>query len=188
MSKDEAAAPPEEVEKPSKFDSIAKVVTLTIAVFGVAQYVYDRVDARSNDKKSRSISYIEQYANADMLEARHTLADFWSRQQGLVGVFRNTSVTQRTYGALLDASVFRNDLDGGIQPALLKVDSFYTQVGFCRSSGLCEAKLLDAYFCETAQKYGFVYGPFYERISDRTGDTSVGRELQAYAGECHSKG
>lgn len=177
-------APKEEADKPSKFDSVAKVVTLVIAVFGVAQYVYDRVDARASDKKSRSISYIEQYANADMLAARHALAEFWAGQGDLVGIFRNTSVSERAYEALLDASVFRSGKDGDIQRALLQVDSFYTQVGFCRSSGLCEAGLLDDYFCETARKYAFVYGPFFDRISDKTGDSGVGRELSAYAGEC----
>ncbi|WP_143534488.1 hypothetical protein [Roseovarius albus] len=189
MNKKTEAGPQEsepqtEADKPSRFDSMAKVVTLVIAVFGVAQYVYDRVDARASGKKSRSISYIEQYANADMLEARHALAEFWAGQGDLVGIFRNTSVSERAYEALLDASVFRAGRDADIQRALLQVDSFYTQVGFCRSSGLCEAGLLDDYFCETARKYAFVYGPFFDRISDKTGDSGVGRELSAYAVEC----
>lgn len=171
-------------EGTKKFETLAAALTAVLALFGVGQYFYDTAAARVNDKKERSISYIEQYAESDLLSAREKLADFWSEQPELVGIFRIETISRRSYGALLSASVFRTSKDVPIQQALLQLDNFFTQVGFCRSSGLCNPELLDSYFCDTAQKYAFVYEPFFDRISERTGDTSIGKEISNYSVAC----
>ncbi|MEH6836032.1 MULTISPECIES: hypothetical protein [Falsihalocynthiibacter] len=185
LVKDELLAESPKKEK-KRFETAVTILTVIVALFGVGQYFYDTTSSRANSKKERSISYIQQYADSSLLGARQDLADFWVGQPDLVGVFRSKKMSSRSYAALLEVSVFRSSKDTIIRKPLLKIDNFFTQVGFCRSSGLCNPELLDAYFCDTARKYTFVYSPFFSKISELTGDTGIGHELARYAEFCYS--
>lgn len=182
-AKDVAESAPK--EKDGKFERIATLFSIAVALFGVGQYVYDTMNSRIDDRKERSIAYIERFGDGDMLMAREDLAQFWADHPSLIAALGASSISARSYNAILSASIFKSKSDINIQSSLLKIDNFFTQVGFCKSSGLCDSVLVDKYFCLTAQKYAFAYGPFFEQISSRTGDASIGEKLEQYSIDCN---
>lgn len=165
-------------------DHLLKVLTLVAAMAGVGRYFYDKVESADHERRARAISYIERYADATMLEARQMLYEFWVVQPDLVQVLRAEEISARSYRSMLQASVFRHNADLPIQKALLQLDSFYSQLSYCRSGELCDAGILDAYFCRSARKDAVAYAPFFARLHDRSGDLQLGSGLAEFAAAC----
>ncbi|NPD16736.1 hypothetical protein HOY34_16210 [Xinfangfangia sp. D13-10-4-6] len=183
--------PPQPANAPARtlrawptLDQLTKMVGLLVAVIGIWKYFYDHAAARENAAQARAIGYVESYAKEPLLGARQQLYTFWSTQPDLVNVLAEHSLSERQYAAMLTASVFRSDGDIAIREPLLLLDSFYSQISFCRASGLCDAAITDAYFCRVSKRNAVAYAPFYTRLAAVTGDTSIGAELQSYASLC----
>lgn len=160
------------------------MVGLLVAVIGIGKYFFDHAAARDNAARTRAISYVEAYAKEPLLGARQQLYSFWSEQPGLVQILGEESISERQYAAMLNASVFRAGTDVSIREPLLLLDSFYSQISFCRASALCDAAITDAYFCQVSRRNAVAYAPFYTRLTEVTGDMSIGAELQNFAKAC----
>lgn len=165
-------------------DDLTKLFGLLVALIGVGKYFYDKSEAAAHEAQARSIAYIERWGGEPMLGAREALFDFWSAQPDLIRVFGTEALSPRQYRSLLAASLFRQGADSSIRTPLLLLDNFYSQMSFCAQSGLCDRTILDAYFCTTTHKNVVAYMPFYDRIREATGDSSVGTEMAAFAQDC----
>lgn len=183
------SATSDSVKRPSKLsapslDDLTKILALVVAVIGVAKYFYDKAETAQTDRRARAIGYIERYADPEILASRQSLHDFWTGQPELVAVFREESLSERNYLMMLKASVFRQNADTEIHRPLLLLDNFYSQISYCRSAALCDLDVLDAFFCSVAKKDAVAYGPFFDRLRERSGDQSLGKTLISYARVC----
>ncbi len=165
-------------------DTLAHIFTLVVAVAGMAKFFYDQDQAWKAENRERAITYINSYTEEPLLGARQTLYDFWASQPDLVAMLRSQSLTPRNYAAMLAASVFRTGADAPIREPLLVLDSFYSQVSFCESGGLCDTGIIDRYFCDHARRDVQAYAPFFEHLRTQSGDTRIGRELENFAARC----
>lgn len=167
-------------------DGIAKVVGLVVAIFGIGKFFSDRAESAAAATRARSIGYVESYAAPTLLDARQKLYAFWATEPGLVSALGSGALSERQYAAMLQAAVFRPGKDTAVREPLLILDSFYGQLSFCRKSGLCDTAILDSYFCEVSRRNAMAYRPFYDRLAEVTGDSSIGRELQSFAAACEA--
>ncbi len=177
-------APPAPRPRRLTLDNMAKVIGLVVAMIGVGKYYTDRTDAQANAARARSLSFIETYASNPLLGAREQLYGFWTEQPELVQIFGNETLNARQYGAMLSATVFRRNGDDAIRQPLILLDNFYSQINFCDKGGLCDPVILRDYFCATSRRNAVAYGPFYARLAERTGDSSLGADLQSFAAGC----
>ncbi|QDC10831.1 hypothetical protein FHY55_17020 [Oceanicola sp. D3] len=165
-------------------DTLAHLFTLVVAVAGMAKFFYDQDQALKAENRARAITYINAYTEEPLLGSRQALYDFWAGQPELVAMLRKQSLTPRNYAAMLAASVFRTGAEEPIREPLLVLDSFYSQVSFCESGGLCDTGIIDSYFCTHARRDAQAYAPFFEHLRSQSGDTRIGRELDAFAARC----
>ena len=169
-------------------DTLAHLFTLVVAVAGMAKFFYDQDQAEKAENRARAITYINAYTEEPLLGARQALYDFWASQPDLVAMIRSQQLTPRNYAAMLQASVFRTGAEAPVREPLLVLDSFYSQVSFCESGGLCDTGIIDSYFCEHARRDAQAYAPFFAHLRNQSGDTRIGRELEALADRCTPPG
>ncbi|MBY6048351.1 hypothetical protein [Vannielia litorea] len=189
---EEAAPPRSRIRRFFKpemdIDTLAHIFTLVVAVAGMAKFFYDQDQATKAENRERAITYINAYTEDPLLGTRQSLYDFWAGQPELVAMMRGQQMTPRNYAAMLQASVFRTGAAEPIREPLLVLDSFYSQVSFCESAGLCDTAIIDRYFCEHARRDAQAYAPFFAHLRTQSGDTRIGVELANFAGRCTPTG
>jgi hypothetical protein len=161
-----------------------KVFSIAALCFGGLRYFQERDAAVRTEALGRSLSYIEDYGSERYLKTRLTLHDFWSDHPELVQLLTRGGISERVYRAALSQEVFRTEDDRKIREALVLLDNFYSQVAFCHNTGLCDATILNQFFCPTAQSEAIAYMPFFERLAAKSGDTDLGRDLSEFSRHC----
>lgn len=176
----------------TRLDRIAdigfKLFSIVAICFGGLRYFQEREEAARNDALGRSLSYIEDYGSKRYVDARLTLYDFWTDRPMLVKMLTSGGISDRVYHAALNQDVFRAGEDVRIREALVLLDNLYSQIAFCHSTGLCDAKVLTEFFCPVARSEAIAYGPFFSHMAAGTGDSDLGRELEGFARDCGAAG
>ncbi len=161
-----------------------KIFSIVAICFGGLRYFQERDEIARDEAISRSLSYIEDYGSARYVGARLALYDFWADRQALVRLLTSGGISDRVYQTALEQNVFRPNADDAIREALVLLDNFYSQVTFCNRTGLCNSKILNDFFCQTAQSEAVAYGPFFDHLATQTGDSNLGRDLDAFSESC----
>jgi hypothetical protein len=170
-----------------RIDLALKLVATAIACFGVWKYFADRDAQAYAEAKDRSLGYIARFADADILQARETLMGFWRRQPDFVAHAMSGQISGPAYERFV-AATFGTDRDRAEESqALFRTLVLYDEMAFCRSAGICDAGILDEYFCRYAVRHAQVYGPFYEIMAGETGTSNMDQKLQEFATACSGR-
>ena len=99
--------------------------------------------------------------------------DFWHGHPEFVAHAMTGAISKPAYDRFVAATFGANpqsDPDRAeTAEALFRILVFYDEVSFCRAGGICDAEILDAYFCRYVVRHAQVYGPFYAIMSAETG-------------------
>ena len=161
-----------------------KVVTLAVALFGVGKYFLDQAAAGRAERKSRALDFVAAYAGDDLVATRVALYDFWRNHSEFVGFAQADGVSERAYGMFVRAALAEPEQSQPLQEALFRLANFYEQVGYCRASELCDAAILDRYFCGRIRAEWVAYAPFFARMGAATGYAEFGQAIGEYAAQC----
>lgn len=163
-----------------------KFVGAAIAVFGVWKFFSDRDLAVEAEKRSKALSYIEAYGNAEMIETRNVLFDFWKGNDTFVDHMRANLVSDRTYVLFARVTLDEYPETEAFQAAVYRLANFYEQVWHCRIAELCNPEMLDDYFCDRVTLQAGAYQPFLTELSNRSGYESFGSTLGDFQTSCAS--
>lgn len=161
-----------------------KFLGATIAIFGVWKFFSDRDLAVEADKRGKALAYIEAYGNAEMIETRKTLFDFWKENDTFVDHMRAELVSDRTYVLFARVTLDEYPETDALQAAVYRLANFYEQVWHCHIAGLCNPDMLNEYFCDRVTLQAGAYQPFLNELSSRTGYEKFGSALGDFQRYC----
>lgn len=162
-----------------------KVLLTIVTFFGVWQYFADRADATRREARERTLSTIALSTGPVMLAARHQLYAYWASEPELIEFLRKAEAIgpndyENFVRVTLPRSIHRDDLFN----ALNLISEVYTAAFFCRNSGVCDADLLDAYYCKRSHRYAVVYGPYFRAFNREVAGSDLGAALHDYVDAC----
>lgn len=169
-------------------DYFLKILAMLIALFGVWKYFADKDAAVDAAAKAKSISYIHSYASGNMRDAREVLFSFWVSQDAFIDHVRSNKITHRDYENFVRFVLPRYENPKALQGALFSLANLYDQIIHCRESAICDAAILDDYFCPIVVQQQAQYGPFYEVLRADVASKDFGKSLERYAGFCGDRG
>lgn len=161
-----------------------KIIATAIAVFGVWKYFDDRASSAQAARQAQSLGYIERFGADDLLAARTRLLQYWKDYPDFAAFAANNVMSPRAYANFINATYPNRPDRADVDRALFRIQVFFDEVAYCRASGVCDAPILDAFFCNYVTRYGVVYGPFFARLSSDIGAAPIDRNLQALATIC----
>jgi hypothetical protein len=71
-----------------------------------------------------------------------------------------------------------------IDRALFQMQVFLDELAYCRRSGVCNAQILDGFFCDFVQRFSTAYAPFCDRLSRDIGAAPIDASLRALSATC----
>ena len=167
-----------------RVDLALKLIATLIAVFGIWKYFADRATAEQTAAKNRSLGYIERFAGKALVDARGRLLAFWKDYPEFAAVTNERSITQREYALFVNATYPNRSDRAQIDGALFQMQVFLDEVAYCRGSGVCDAAILDGFFCDYVQRFSTAYAPFYERLSRDIGAAPIDAKLRVLSTTC----
>ncbi|WP_425051750.1 hypothetical protein [Psychromarinibacter sp. S121] len=169
-----------DVSKPSgKIDKWSKIATVFVAVFAAAQYSIDIYRSKIDSRRLEAISYIERFAEDEMLNARMELLQFWRERGEFAELVSTGAVSADNYGFFL---IEQLDKEETARAATMRIGYFLDELYFCYQSRTCDRSMVLEYFCPQAigQERGYFR---YLREHDAR---LIGRDLYTGAKELSS--
>ena len=172
-----------------RIDLGLKLVATAIACFGVWKFFADRSAQAYAEAKDRSLGYISRFADQDIVGARGVLMDFWRAHPDFVSHAMSGKISRPAYERFVGATFGATGAAERAETteALFRILVFYDEVAFCRQGGICDAEILDAYFCRYVVRQAQVYGPFYAIMSTEIGTAGIDEQLQKFAALCQAE-
>lgn len=169
-----------DAERPAgRIDTWSKIATVFVAVFAAAQYSIDIYRSKIDSRRLEAISYIERYAEDEMLNARMDLLQFWRERGEFAELVSSGAVSAENYGYFL---LDQLDQDEPARAAAMRIGYFLDELYFCYLSRTCDRSMILEYFCPQAigQERGYFR---YLREHDAR---LIGRDLYTGAKELSS--
>lgn len=170
-----------------RIDFGLKFVATAIACFGIWKFFADRNAQAYAEAKDRSLGYIARFADTDVIAARENLMGFWREHPDFVSHVAAGAISEPAYERFVGATFGAAPERAEMTEALFRTLVLYDEIAFCRAGGICDAEILDAYFCRYVVRHAQVYGPFYAIMSRETGTAGIDQQLRAFAEACRSR-
>ena len=158
-----------------------KITATCIALFGVWKYFADRKAATETGQKARSLGYIQRFGAPDIVGARTELLTFWQGYPEFAAFVGEKPITGRAFRNFVTATYPTHDRRSEIDRALFGMVLLFDEVAYCQNSGICDAGIVDGFFCPYVARYAQVYGPFYQTLSTDIAAAPIDRQLQEFA-------
>lgn len=163
-----------------------KVVGVAVAVFGVWKYFDTQKQFAHTSAKERSLSYIERFGTSEVIGPRRTLLRFWQEHQGAGLAIRDGLMSNRGYRLFVAATYPASSRREETDDALFRLSVFLNEMAHCKATEICDAEILEAFFCDYATRFVPAYRPFYEVISNETGSAPLMSQIEVFTDECDS--
>jgi hypothetical protein len=170
-----------------RIDLGLKIVATAIPCFEVWKFFADRNAQSYAEAKDRSLGYIARFADAEILDARETLMDYWRQHPEFVSHVMTGAISEPAYDRFVAATFGAGPDRAETTEALFRTLVLYDEMAFCRAGGICDAGILDGYFCRYVVRHAQVYGPFYAIMSEETGTSGIDQQLQEFAEASRSR-
>lgn len=166
------------------FDIGLKTIATLIALFGIWKYFAEQKASLHADAQRRSLGYIERFANYELLQARTQLIEYWQDYPEFAAFIKSNRITERAYSNFVNSTYPKRSDRATIDGALFRLQVFFDEVAFCRSSHVCDKDILDDFFCRYIPGYSQIYGPFFERLAKDIGSAPLDTKLLSLANVC----
>jgi hypothetical protein len=162
-----------------------KFVAVAVAVFGVWQYFEERKAAALMAAQAESLRIIRGYSSENILAARETLTQFWRDQPAFVSYASGEkAISPNEHSNFVRRTLPRYAKADDMHNALFLASDYFDNVYHCRTSGLCDEKLLDQFLCSKAEAFLHEYQPFFQAFEGTLGAQEFGRSLAEYVESC----
>lgn len=125
-------------------DAASKIGGICLLIFYVAQYSVDIIRTNQRDARAASISYIQRFADSEILEARLALLAFWNERADLAQLAVRGAIPGESFGYALLAEMTR---EPETLAGLKRIGYFFDELYHCHSSGICNAAVVEEFFC-----------------------------------------
>lgn len=161
-----------------------KVMATSIAVFGVLTFFLDRSYTRAASEKNMSLSFIEKFASAGVVQARSRLLVYWQDYPELVSYSRANSFSLREYTNFVRATYPARDDRAVVDEALFRMQVFFDQLSYCYFSEICDNDIIEDYFCDYVMNFSNVYGAFYNVLAEEIGSKPLDQKVGRLSSQC----
>jgi hypothetical protein len=165
-------------------DLTIKILGLGAALFGVLKYFSDAEDARLQATRQAAISYVEIYGSAELRDRRQRLFEFWLANADVRSYLQRKGVSAADYRSFLLEAFKYDRKPTELLSAIYAMGSFYDQLALCKSTEICDAKIVDTHFCGGAKEFLRVYGPIIDWLAQSSGTQDFGEGARYLGGSC----
>lgn len=170
-----------------KAELAIKILSLFVALFGVAAYFLDKHLERDLEKRAASLALVREFYEDESSAHRLSLFEFWRSNQYHFERLSRLSLTDNELREEYN-ELFSSNETSSVLKSLFALAEFYDRVGLCVNSGVCASTHLGEALCLQSKAYYSSYGRYLEQIGPRSGYWSLGKDGLSFSQDCHSQG
>lgn len=165
-------------------DAASKIGGVCLIVFYVAQYSIEVFRTNQRDARIASISYIQRFADSEILDARLSLLKFWDDRADLAELAVGGAISSESFGFAMLSELEKTP---ETMAQLKRIGYFFDELYYCQSSNICNGELLLQFFCPHAIGNEKTYFSYLRRNESQTFGRDLFTGVRELSDKCLSK-
>lgn len=162
---------------------LANLATALALIVGVGLFNVETRIETNKRKTQESLNRITEFSYGRTGSAREKLSQFWREYEVVLFAMRTDKLQDSEYERFMREMVDQEPL---FTQEVLAVVRFFDEIRICVDTSICDAALVQEYFCSHVERYSNLYEPIISSLRNRLLSPEIGSGLRQLSDDCSS--